>query len=406
MSHPDPNLIPPDAPDPRNPRDPRDPPEDAELSNATEGVASSPHARHHDDTHSRPARVLCPYCGLVQPVTARCAGCKGLLDPESRQATQNAMGPWFVRNPAAAHHPGCSYPTLRELVRRGKVTRETILRGPTTAQFWNMAANTPGVAVLLGECHACHQPAREDEYLCRHCGVVLTPRTDRQHLGLAPVRTVGVPVSQPPVVSSTPVSALSMPAAAVESEPASAFTNSAERSSPSSFAEAGVHAAPIAFGTEAVLAKRRAMDRRQRVVLVVGAVVLSIVALGAIGVIASRTAPKKAAPATTPSAPASPEAGTSPTAPQGTRPMTIGERFAEDLAEAARLTALGTTTDMESALRILEGVRTFAVAEPKQDKAFLAMLAATIEKLRSKLDDARLNEVLSGGGDVGTPAPK
>jgi hypothetical protein len=403
MSHLDPNLV---------PSDPPDPPKDADPSNAIDGAASPPrghpreHAHTHDETHSRPARVLCPYCGLIQPVTARCAGCKGLLDPESRQATQNAMGPWFVRNPAAAHHPGCSYPTLRELVRRGKVTRETILRGPTTAQFWNMAANTPGVAVLLGECHACHQPAREDEYLCRHCGVVLTPRTDRQHLGLAPIRTVGVPVSQPPVVSSTPVSALSMPAAAPESESASSFTTSAESSGTSSFAQAGVHAAPIAFGTEAVLAKRRATDRRQRVVLVAGAVVLSIVALGAIAVIASRTAPKKPAPAATSSGSASSQGGTLPTNPQPPRPMTIGERFAEDLAEAARLTALGTTADMESALRILEGVRAFAVAEPKPDKAFLATLAGTIEKLRYKLDDARLNEVLSGGGDVGTPTPR
>lgn len=389
MSHPDPNFI---------------PPEDADPSNAIGGAA--PHHRAHEDPQSRAARVLCPYCGLIQPVTARCGGCKGLLDPESRQATQNAMGPWFVRNPAAAHHPGCSYPTLRELVRRGKVTRETILRGPTTAQFWNMAANTPGVAVLLGECHACHQPAREDEYLCRHCGVVLTPRTDRQHLGLAPVRTVGVPVSQPPVVSSTPVSALSIPGAAHESEVHSPYANSTSGVGASSFAQAGVHAAPIAFGTEAVLAKRRATDRRRRSLLVAGAAVLGIVTIGAMAVVASRTATKKPAAVATPGASASPEAGAAPMPPQAPRAMTVAERFAEDLAEAARLTALGTTTDMESALRILEGVRTYAVAEPKPDKAFIANLAATIEKLKAKLDDVRLNEVLSGGGDAGTPTPR
>jgi len=89
------------------------------------------------------------------------------------------------------------------VTRRPVVSTSVMRRLPSRSSRTSLT----GVAVLLGECHACHQPAREDEYVCRHCGVVLTPRTDRQHLGLAPVRTVGVPVSQPPVVSSAPVSA-------------------------------------------------------------------------------------------------------------------------------------------------------------------------------------------------------
>ena len=42
--------------------------------------------------------VVCPYCGHAQSAAgvgaAQCAACKGLFDPLSRQATQNAMGPW------------------------------------------------------------------------------------------------------------------------------------------------------------------------------------------------------------------------------------------------------------------------------------------------------------------------
>lgn len=343
----------------------------------------------------RGARVLCPYCGLVQPVTARCSGCKGLLDPESRQATQNAMGPWYVRNPAAAHHPGCSYATLKDLVRRGKVTRETILRGPTTAQFWNMAANTPGVAVMLGECHACHQPAREDEYLCRHCGVVLTPRTDRQHLGLAPVRSVGVPVSQPPVVSSVPASALGVSTPVPMESFGGAPTASANAPVLPQTTEPGLGL----FGAEVILAKRRASDRRKRTALMLGAAAFALIAVVAVGVIVSRTKPARSA-ASTPNSTGTPAAGT----PAAVPAPSAAERFAEDLKDAARLTALGTATDLESAVRTLEGVRKHAASDPSPDKVFLAKLDETIEKTRVKLDDVRLNEALSGGGtDAPTP---
>ena len=96
---------------------------------------------------------VCPYCGVrTEPGAERCGACKGLQDPLSRQATQNAMGPWAVRDDAANCTPGFSYETLRSMVMRGRIRRDTIVRGPTTRQFWMFAANTPGVAVLLGEC--------------------------------------------------------------------------------------------------------------------------------------------------------------------------------------------------------------------------------------------------------------
>lgn len=318
---------------------------------------------------SRGSRVLCPYCGLVQPVTARCSGCKGLLDAESRQATQNAMGPWYVRNQAAAHHPGCSYATLRELVRRGKVTRETILRGPTTAQFWNMAANTPGVAVLLGECHACHQTAREDEYLCRHCGVVLTPRTDRQHLGLAAIRAVGTPTSQPPVVSSAPASALSEPTVRESSDVASAKPAI-------EFGAAG--------GVDAVLARRRAGEVRRQRMMLIGTAAMGVVCVIAIAVLVSRgsgKAVKSEAPGAVPVA-----------MPQV---LQARVRFAPEIAEAARLSGLDTAADGAAALELLRGVRAKAAGEATPDEKFLGELDRTIEMVRNKLDNARLNDALS-----------
>lgn len=135
------------------------------------------------------SKVLCPYCGLLQAISDRCGRCRGLFDPASRQATQNAMGPWQVYSQTLATAPGLSFERLREMVLRGRITRETVLRGPATRQFWAFACNTQGIAVLLGECHHCHEKVDAAEFLCRSCGAVLTCTTDRQHLGLAPVRS-------------------------------------------------------------------------------------------------------------------------------------------------------------------------------------------------------------------------
>lgn len=147
-------------------------------------------------------RVLCPYCGHTQPASPQCEQCKGLFEPLSRQATQNAMGPWQVRNERNPFGPGCSYAKLREMVARGKVTRETIIRGPSTRQFWTVACNAPGVAVLMGECHACHTRVDPDDYMCKRCGTVLTYQADRQHLGLAPIKLLPWEASPAEVASS------------------------------------------------------------------------------------------------------------------------------------------------------------------------------------------------------------
>ncbi|MFN0132788.1 MAG: hypothetical protein ACKVW3_09725 [Phycisphaerales bacterium] len=134
-----------------------------------------------------PARILCPYCGAISSNPKRCEECAGFFDPLSRQATQNAMGPWFIRDAKKPFHPGCSYETLKDLIRKARFTRETILRGPTTHQLWNFAARTPSVANLLGICHNCRREVKPDDFACAGCGAAFTPETDRQHLGLSPV---------------------------------------------------------------------------------------------------------------------------------------------------------------------------------------------------------------------------
>lgn len=158
-----------------------------------QNVPASPGTPLNPDAPATPGaapRVLCPYCGSPTTMAARCEHCRGLLDPLSRQATQNAMGPWFLHDPQQPFRPGCSYETICDMVRRGKITRDQILRGPTTRQFWSLARRTPSIANLLGLCHNCQKPVEPTDILCPGCGADFTPESDRQFLGLGPVHAI------------------------------------------------------------------------------------------------------------------------------------------------------------------------------------------------------------------------
>ena len=78
-----------------------------------EGASNAPH----------PRGALCPYCGCVSSDLNACEHCKGRFEPLSRQATQNAMGPWQIKDPKHPFLPGCSYERLRKAVEQGRVVR-------------------------------------------------------------------------------------------------------------------------------------------------------------------------------------------------------------------------------------------------------------------------------------------
>lgn len=148
----------------------------------------------------KPRLTICPYCGSQTRSHTACEGCRGKFDPLSRQATQNAMGPWFVRDEANPHRPGCSYGTLIGLIERGGVTADTVLRGPSSRQFWTLARWCPGIAHRLGVCHSCQQPAQPKETDCGHCGASFRVAGERQRLGLGEVRQL--PGQHSPVVQA------------------------------------------------------------------------------------------------------------------------------------------------------------------------------------------------------------
>ncbi|MDH3583538.1 MAG: hypothetical protein OER86_04920 [Phycisphaerae bacterium] len=108
-----------------------------------------------------------------------------MFEPLSRVATQIAMGPWYRLDSARPFMPGLSYATLLAQARGGKVTAETILRGPTTRQFWARARSVPGVSHLLGICHACGQAVAPGSAHCAHCQTEFPAPVERNRLGLA-----------------------------------------------------------------------------------------------------------------------------------------------------------------------------------------------------------------------------
>ena len=128
--------------------------------------------------------VLCPYCGHVQKGGEKCEDCNGLFEPFSRRATQIGMGPWFIRDKKNPFRPGCSFAVIKKMVNSGKLKSTTVLRGPTTRQFWSVARNVPGIAHLLGYCHACTAKIDSNLTKCSACNAEFPSPDDRNAMGL------------------------------------------------------------------------------------------------------------------------------------------------------------------------------------------------------------------------------
>lgn len=138
-----------------------------------------------------PQIILCPYCGHVQMVPEnaavpdQCDECKGLFEPLSRRATQISMGPWYIRDKKNPFRPGCSYEVLSKMARNNRIKPTTVMRGPSTKQFWSVARNVPGIAHLLGYCHQCSAKVSPTDAACQACNAKFEEPKERNELGLA-----------------------------------------------------------------------------------------------------------------------------------------------------------------------------------------------------------------------------
>lgn len=134
--------------------------------------------------------LICPFCGDLTADTGLCNSCHARFDPLSRQASQNEMGPWFVRDQAMPYRPGCNFSTIQRLVESGAIELNSVIKGPGTRQFWMLAKHTPGVSQLFGVCHHCGNDVATDSFGCSLCGESFSVDRDRQHLGLGVARAI------------------------------------------------------------------------------------------------------------------------------------------------------------------------------------------------------------------------
>lgn len=128
--------------------------------------------------------ILCPYCGHTQYGGDRCQSCGGVFEPLSRRATQLAMGPWQIRDKSQPFRPSFCYDVIKTMASKGKIKPTTVLRGPTTRQFWSVARNTPGVSHLIGYCHECGNHVSPSDARCGECHAIFTEPSERNELGL------------------------------------------------------------------------------------------------------------------------------------------------------------------------------------------------------------------------------
>ncbi len=164
------------------------------------------------------------------PDAERCDECGGYFEPLSRRATQIAMGPWYIRDKRVPFRPGCSYEVLVSQIKAGRIKPNTVIRGPTTRQFWSVARNVPGVAHLLGYCHRCGAHVSPNDKACPDCAEPFMAVTERNELGLL------YPTAKEAAAAQR---ALQREVSGEEPEPAAAGTGAEQPASPGDEATGG-----------------------------------------------------------------------------------------------------------------------------------------------------------------------
>ena len=398
--------------------------------------------------------LICPYCGQTQPAGERCRACGGLFEPLSRQATHNAMGPWFLRDAQRPFQPGCSYETLIQLIERGQVNKYSIIRGPTTRQFWTVARRVPGVAHLLGYCHSCDASVDPGDHGCHACGVPFGAYLDRNFMGLPEVQ----PLPWEPGIEPTPdASGLRQPrlgwsphgGPAAGAGRISSFAHDEDLAAPAvggddarsilgrqdpaasavavvtdpgthpgeAWGETTLEELPTGYASRA-MQRRLATQRRSIRILAALLVVTGLVALSVLAVLASRSVglgPSDAQPSPAPSSgepdplPAQPEAAAAAPAPapmeleelldapsEEPPPVVEDDRDDEAYQRALELLESARQTDRAAADRVgdyeqaLEILEGLAAEAPPKQQP--ADLAELIEQARRELERLKLQE--------------
>ncbi len=126
----------------------------------------------------------CASCGqLVRRSEETCGQCGQDLSPAMLEKMRTHSGPWYVLEHVRPF-PGVSSERLVRQIRRGVLTRTTVVRGPTTHHQWRFAAETPVLCRYLGCCWACQAQVGESDTICPACGADLNASAAPEEIAL------------------------------------------------------------------------------------------------------------------------------------------------------------------------------------------------------------------------------
>ena len=115
----------------------------------------------------------CVSCGqLVRRTAQVCDWCGQDLSEKMLAVMRAHSGPWYVLEHVRPF-PGVTLDRLVLQIKRGALTRTTVVRGPTTAHQWRFAAETPALSKYLGCCWACQGEVTAGDSRCGACGADL-----------------------------------------------------------------------------------------------------------------------------------------------------------------------------------------------------------------------------------------
>ncbi len=124
---------------------------------------------------------VCPFCGLTREITedfdpaTPCPRCTLSDNPTTRNATKSRIGPWHVRQVRNPWAPGMRFETLLALIKHGQVTKDSIVRGPTTHQLWKRASEIKGLSREFGLCYQCGAEIDTQATVCPGCNRLQEP---------------------------------------------------------------------------------------------------------------------------------------------------------------------------------------------------------------------------------------
>lgn len=134
----------------------------------------------------------CVYCGQAVPrEVERCPHCKASYSLAVRRASREVEGEWFYLEPRNLSNRGVDFATMLKLIDKGRLKRDSVVRGPTTHQDWMFAAETPRLSKYLGVCPHCFSPAGPEQEFCENCDRFLDERPGRLRPGLKQGRKPG-----------------------------------------------------------------------------------------------------------------------------------------------------------------------------------------------------------------------